>query len=153
MLLKEFMSINRIQNGYLVKGDTADIKIIFMSDDIIRVRASFDRKFEEASYTLVTTAWEDRFDSLLAEERERIEALDIPFKENEKEIIFYTKTLKLVLAKSPLHFSIYKLNGEKLYSDLADRAFECDQLGRISHYNEVDLQNDHFTDLVKRLES
>lgn len=26
MLLKEFMSINRIQNGYLVKGDTADIK-------------------------------------------------------------------------------------------------------------------------------
>lgn len=144
MLLKQFLSIEKMQNGYLVKGDTADIKIIFMSDDIIRVRASFDRNFEEASYTLVTTAWEDRLDSLLAEERERIEALDIPFEENEKEIIFYTKTLKLVLAKSPLHFSIYKLNGEKLYSDLADRAFECDQLGRVSHYNEVDLQNDHF---------
>lgn len=71
--------------------------------------------FEEASYTLVTTAWEDRFDSLLAEERERIEALDIPFEENEKEIIFYTKTLKLVLSKSPLHF-LYINQMEKSYT-------------------------------------
>ncbi|AQR97328.1 TIM-barrel domain-containing protein [Clostridium saccharoperbutylacetonicum] len=144
MLLKRFLSMDKIENGYLVKGDTADIKIIFMSDDIIRIRTSFDKKWSEESYALVMTAWEDRLDSLFKDERKRITALDISFEETEKEIIFNTKTLKLVMSKEPLYFSIYKLNGEKIYGDLADRAFECDQLGRISHYNEVDLENDHF---------
>ena len=35
-----------------------------MTDDIIRIRVSFDRKFKEASYALVTTAWEDELDEL-----------------------------------------------------------------------------------------
>jgi len=49
MLLKQFLSIEKIESGYLVKGDTADVKIIFMSDDIIRVRTSFDKKWAEES--------------------------------------------------------------------------------------------------------
>jgi len=113
MLLKRFLSIEKIENGYLVKGDTADVKIIFMSDDIIRVRTSFDKKWAEESYALVMTAWEDRLDSLFKDERKRITPLDITFEETEKEIIFHTKTLKLVMSKEPLYFSIYKLNGEK----------------------------------------
>lgn len=144
MLLKQFLSIEKVENGYYVKGDTADIKIIFMTDDIIRVRVSFDRKWQEESYTLVMTAWKDRLDYLFPEERKQIKALDIPFEETEKEITFYTKTLKFVMYKSPLHFCIYKLNGVKLYSDVPERAFECDHLGRISHYNEIDFKNDHF---------
>lgn len=144
MLLKKFLSMKKIENGYYVKGDSADIKIIFMTDDIIRVRVSFDRRWKEESYTLVMTAWEDRLDHLFHEERKRINALDIPFEETETEIIFCTKTLKLVMTKSPLYFSIYKLNGEKLYNDIHERAFERDQIGRIFHYNQIDPQNDHF---------
>ncbi|MEW9677322.1 TIM-barrel domain-containing protein [Lentibacillus sp. L22] len=144
MLLKNFLSINKMKNGYYVKGDAADIKIIFMTDDIIRVRVSFNRQWTEESYSLVMTAWEDRLDYLFPEEREKIKALDIPMEETDKEIVFYTNTMKLVMCKSPLHFSLYQLNGEKLYSDLPLRAFEQDQLGRVSHYNQIDFKNDHF---------
>ncbi|WP_253205827.1 alpha-glucosidase domain-containing protein [Clostridium estertheticum] len=79
MLLKQFLSIEKVENGYYVKGDTADIKIIFMTNDIIRVRVSFDKKWQEESYTLVMTAWKDRLDCMFPEERKQIKALDIPF--------------------------------------------------------------------------
>ena len=91
MLLKRFLSIEKIENGYLVKGDTADVKIIFMSDDIIRVRTSFDKKWAEESYALVMTAWEDRLDSLFKDERKRITPLDITFEETEKRLYFIQK--------------------------------------------------------------
>ena len=65
MLLREFCSMQKTDNGYLIHGDAADVMLVFLSDDVIRIRVSFDRKFEEASYTLVTTAWEDRILSMV----------------------------------------------------------------------------------------
>ena len=56
MLLRKFCGIEKTDNGYLIHGDAGDIKLVFMTDDIIRIRVSFDRKFKEASYALVTTA-------------------------------------------------------------------------------------------------
>ena len=43
------------------------MKLVFTTDDIIRIRVHFDKgtPMEEESYTLVTTAWEDRMDTLL----------------------------------------------------------------------------------------
>ena len=69
MLLRKFCGIEKTDNGYLIHGDAGDIKLVFMTDDIIRIRVSFDRKFKEASYALVTTAWEDELDELFQEER------------------------------------------------------------------------------------
>ena len=62
MLLRSFESFEKTENGYLIHGDAADVKLIFMTDDIIRIRVHFDKgtPMEEESYTLVTTAWEDR---------------------------------------------------------------------------------------------
>lgn len=145
MLVKEMYSIEKNENGYRIKGDIADFQIIFLTDDLIRVRASFDRKFEEESYSLVLTAWEDRMDDLLKEERTRIQALDIPCKETAEEISFETKTLRLVLTKKPFGFSLYDLKtGQQLYKDLEERAFEQDHLGRVFHYSEMDREKDHF---------
>ena len=74
MLLRSFESFEKTENGYLIHGDAADVKLIFMTDDIIRVRVHFDKgtPMEEESYTLVTTAWPDRMDDLLKDERTRI---------------------------------------------------------------------------------
>ena len=57
MLLRSFESFEKTENGYLIHGDAADVKLIFMTDDIIRVRVHFDKgtPMEEESYTLVTT--------------------------------------------------------------------------------------------------
>ena len=144
MLLRKYESIEKTDNGYLIHGDCADVKLVFMTDDIIRIRVSFDKQFKEASYALVTTAWADDLDELLKEERTRITALDVPYEETEKKIIFRTANLKLVLTKAPFHFRLYDNEGTLIYSDLAERAYDRDQLGRLSHYSKVDRENDHF---------
>lgn len=144
MLVKEYQSLERLDNGYLIHTESADVKLIFMSDDIVRIRLSFDKNFEEASYALITTAWDDKLDALLKDERHRINALEIPYTEDEDQLVFSTKTIKLVLNKSPFYFSMYDQNGSLIYNDLHNRAYEQDFLGRNFHYNEIDREHDHF---------
>ncbi|OON85243.1 alpha-glucosidase [Oribacterium sp. C9] len=144
MLLRQFESIEKTENGYIIHGDAADVMLVFMTSDLIRIRVSFDRKFPERSYTLVTTAWEDAMDELLSGERKRITALDVPCEEKEKELVFKTETLELHLLKKPFSFRLYTRDGKLIYSDLAERAFEKDQLGRLYHYNKMDRDKDHF---------
>ena len=144
MLLKHFQSLEKTENGYRIHGDNADVMLVFLTDDIIRVRVSFDRQFKEESYTLVTTAWADRMDEMLAAERTRITALDVPCEETDKTLTFRTKTLKLVFRKCPFSMLLYTADGELIYQDLRERAFEKDQLGRLSHYSRMDRAHDHF---------
>lgn len=144
MLLKTYQSVEKTDNGYLVHGDCADVKLVFMSDDVVRIRVSFDRDFHEESYTLVTTAWEDRLDPLFIGERTRLTALDVPCVEDEKSLTFSTASMRLVLKKAPFSFSLYDGQGNCVYRDLAERAFEKDQLGRLSHYSCMDREKDHF---------
>lgn len=144
MFLKHYLGIDKTENGYRIHGDQADIMLVFMSDDVIRLRVSFDRAFKEESYALVTTAWEDRLDDLLKDERTRITALSIPCIEDEATLTFQTASLKLVMEKSPISFRLYGPEGSLIYSDLRERAFDKDQLGRVSHYSVLDYAGDHF---------
>ncbi len=144
MILKQIQTVDKIECGYLLHGDNADVMLVFLSDDVIRVRVSFDREFKEESYTLVTTAWADRMDDLLAGERTRIQALDVACMETEKKLVFSTKTLTLEVNKCPVFLRLYTADGTLIYQDLRERAFEVDQLGRLSHYSCIDAEHDHF---------
>ena len=144
MMLNRFQSVEKTDNGYIIHGDNADVMLVFLSDDVIRIRTSFSRSFEEASYALVTTAWEDELDELFKEERTRITALSVPYEETDKKITFTTATCKLVLRKEPFSFRLIDKNGAVIYQDLKERAFDCDQLGRLTHYSLVDREHDHF---------
>ncbi|MBQ7577057.1 MAG: DUF4968 domain-containing protein [Synergistaceae bacterium] len=144
MLVKKFISLEKTNNGYIIHADNADILLIFMTDDVIRVRVSFEKKFVERSYALINTAWPDELDNLFAGERTRINALDISCQENEKNLTFETRTLRLVMNKSPLNFSLYNHENICIYRDLPERAFERDQLGRLSHYSCMDREKDFF---------
>ena len=145
MLLKKFLSIEKTHNGYLIHGDNADVMLVFMTDDIIRIRVSFNREFPEQSYALIHTAWEDRLDTLFENERERISALNVNYEETDKALSFSTSKLKLVLKKQPFSFSLYdSKTGICIYRDLPERAFERDYLGRLSHYSCMDREKDHF---------
>lgn len=144
MLLNQYKSIEKTENGFLIHGDCADVMLVFMNDDVIRIRSSFAKNFKEASYALVTTAWEDDLDELFSKERTRIKALNIGYEEEETRITFSTKTVKLVLNKQPFSFQLYNKEGVLIYQDLKERAFDYDQLGRISHYSCVDRDHDHF---------
>ena len=50
---------------YSIAADAVEIRVWFLTDDIIRIRAGFDGDWDEASYSLVTTAWESRTDELM----------------------------------------------------------------------------------------
>ena len=144
MLLRKYLSHEKTENGWLIHGDAADVMLVFLTDDIVRIRASFSREFREESYTLVTTAWADRLDPLFEGERQRITALDIPCVDEGKTLSFTTATMKLVLQKAPFSFAAYDNDGNAIYRDLPERAFEKDQLGRLSHYSTMDREKDHF---------
>ena len=144
MLLRELKSIEKTGSGYILHGDAADVLLIFMTDDVIRVRVSFRRDFKEESYTLVTTAWEDRMDELLKDERTRIEPLDIPCEEKNGKLVFTTGTCILEISKTPFFLTLKTLDGAVVYQDLKERAFEKDHLGRLAHYSKMDPVNDHF---------
>ena len=144
MILRKYIGIEPTENGWLIHGDTADVMLVFMTDDVIRIRVSFDRTFEEASYALVTTAWEDRLDELFAGERTRIRARETAYEDLGDELVFRTGTLTLRLRKEPFGFLAEDPDGRVIYEDLRNRAFDQDHLGRRSHYSKIEYGKDHF---------
>ncbi|MBQ9594227.1 MAG: DUF4968 domain-containing protein, partial [Synergistaceae bacterium] len=88
---------------YIVHTDSADIKIYFMTDEIIRFRISFDKEFAEESYMLSLTAWEDRLDPLFTEaERKRIDPIKPELEDSDSKLTFKTAALRLEIDKNPL---------------------------------------------------
>ena len=73
MFVKNVLSWERTDLGYVVHTASADALLVFMSDDVIRVRVDFAKTFTERSYALVTTAWDDQLDEVLKDERTRIQ--------------------------------------------------------------------------------
>lgn len=144
MRVKTFLYLEKRPDDYLIHTEEATIQLLFLTEDIVRIRASFDRTFIEKSYALVMTAWEDRLDSLLKEERKRVAAVTVPCEETEDTLIFPAKKIKVIIHKAPFHFRIYNQKDELIYSDLPERAFEIDQLGRAYHYNKIEPKTDHF---------
>lgn len=144
MRLKRFEGIEKTSNGYMIHGDNADVMLVFIREDIVRIRTSFDKRFKEESYALIRTAWDDNLDELFKEERIRVQALEVPYEETEDRITFTTEKMRLVLRKDPFFFRLYDTDGELVYQDVKERAFDLDQIGRISHYSKIDFEHDHF---------
>ena len=63
-ICSHFTGMERKDGAFLLHTDNADIKVCFVTDEIIRVRASFDHELAEEPYVLMTTAWEDRIKPL-----------------------------------------------------------------------------------------
>lgn len=65
-------NVTAIDNYYSVKTNAVEIRLWYLTDDIIRIRAGFDGDWDEASYSLVKTAWESRTDELLKDYRKKL---------------------------------------------------------------------------------
>lgn len=133
-ICSEFMSLEAQDGIYLVHTNCADIKIYFVTDEIVRVRTSFDKKMDEESYILATTAWEDRMDDLLKGERIRKEPILPSVEENEDTIVFKTESLTLKMKKSPLCFRLYDADGSLLYNEIEGSPYILDSNNRVNHY-------------------
>ncbi|MTI15893.1 glycoside hydrolase family 31 protein [Rhodobacteraceae bacterium RKSG542] len=133
------------EDGFItLHTNNADVRIIFLSDDIVRIRASFDKKFDEASYVLTKTAWEDRMDEFMKEERTRVEPLQPEFRETAKRLILQTSKLKISITKKPFGLEIYDSEGTLLHKDLKERAYVKDHLGRVYHFAERNNEDRYY---------
>ena len=128
-------------DAFLLHTNCADIKVCFVTDEIVRVRASFDKELAEESYVLATTAWEDRLDPLFEGERTRVAAVKPAVEDGKDTVTFTTNTLRLVVDKDPISFKLYNADGDLLYSDLAGNPFVLDSNNRINHYSRMEEED------------
>ncbi len=136
-ICSRFESMEALNGAYLIHTNCADIKVCFVTEEIVRIRASFDKEMAEESYILTTTAWEDRMDDFLAGERTRKEAAAAEVTEEEGNITFVTAAVRLVLQKNPIGFKLYDKEGSLLYSDLEGNPFVLDSNNRVVHYSKM----------------
>jgi Alpha-glucosidases, family 31 of glycosyl hydrolases len=139
--------ITRVDNfdDYLeIATNAAKYRIILLNDDIVRIRCTFDDEFkEEASYALVMTAWEDKMDELLKSERKRVKAISAKYEDLGDCIILATNNININIYKEPFGIEITDKHGNVLHSDLKEKAYLKDTLGRLYHYTCMD-DDDYF---------
>lgn len=134
-LCKEIQSMERLDGAFLFHTNCADIKVCFVTDEIVRVRVAFDRQLAEESYVLSTTAWEDRLDGLFAAERTRVQPVTPEVTVTDEAVTFQTAAVRLVAERSPLCFKLYDKDGTLLHSDLAGTPYILDSNRRVTHYS------------------
>ena len=130
--------MERLDGAFLLHTNCADVKVCFVTDEIVRVRASFDKELAEESYVLATTAWEDRLDPLFEGERTRVQPVQPAVADEKDSVTFTTAKLRLVVDKDPLSFKLYNGEGELLYSDLPGNPFVLDSNQRVVHYSRME---------------
>ena len=126
------------KNGYaLIHTNSCDIKIVFVTDEIVRVRASFDKELAEESYILMTTAWEDRLDPLFEGQRTRLDPVEPKLTDGDKTLVFESAALRLELDKDPICIRLYDAEGTELYSTLTGSPFTLDTNKRVTAYSRM----------------
>ena len=136
-ICSRFTGMERKDGAFLLHTDNADIKVCFVTDEIVRVRASFDHELAEESYVLMTTAWEDRMDELFKGERTRVEPFAAQVTEDDSALTFATGKVTLVVDKDPINFRLLAADGAELYSTLPGNPFVKDANNRVVAYSRI----------------
>ena len=136
-ICKKVTGLERLDGALLLHTNCADLKIVFVTDEIVRVRASFDRELAEESYVLMTTAWEDRLDPLFAGQRQRLTPVEPKLSEGEKTIVLESAALRLEIDRDPLCLRLSDAEGTELYATLAGCPFTLDANRRVTAYSRM----------------
>ena len=122
---------------FSVMTNSVEIRILFLTDSILRIRAGFDGDFAEESYSLVMTAWEDQMDDFLKGRRTRVEAADAVLSDGDREAVIEGRILKVVVEKEPFRICVYDKEGTLLHADIVDLAYMEDSNHRRIHTSEI----------------
>ena len=122
---------------FSVMTNSVEIRILFLTDSILRIRAGFDGDFAEESYSLVMTAWEDRMDDFLKGRRTQVEAADAVLSDGDREAVIEGRILKVVVEKDPFRICVYDKEGTLLHADIVDLAYMEDSNHRRIHTSEI----------------
>ena len=130
-------TVTKKDNYFSVMTNSVEIRILFLTDSILRIRAGFDGDFAEESYSLVMTAWEDRMDDFLKGRRTRVEAADAVLSDGDREAVIEGRILKVVVEKEPFRICVYDKEGTLLHADIVDLAYMEDSNHRRIHTSEI----------------
>ena len=132
------------QDYYIsVLTDAAEIRLMFLTDDILRIRAGFEGDFAEESYSLALTGWDDRLDDVLGGYRKRTECKDMTLEDGPDQAVIRGKKLTVTVEKDPFRFVVTDPDGTVIHADITDLAFQKDSNGRVIHTSEIS-QSDSF---------
>ncbi len=127
-----------IEEGYAsFVTNCVEIRVYYLTDDIIRIRAGFDGDFVEASYSLVLTGWDDAMDEMLGSERKRISLASFTVDENESCITLIGQSLDTCITKEPFTIKIADKHGSVLHEDIPDLAYQLDSNSRRIHTSSI----------------
>ena len=130
-------TVTKNESYFSVMTNSVEIRILFLTDSILRIRAGFDGDFAEESYSLVMTAWEDRMDDFLKDRRTRVEAADAVLSDGDREAVIEGRILKVVVEKDPFRICVYDKEGTLLHADIVDLAYMEDSNHRRIHTSEI----------------
>ena len=123
--------------------NAAPLRIYFLTDDIVRIRAGFDGDFAEESYSLMLTGWEDRLDALWGEKRQRITPVLPTLTEDEHTVLLTGTKLDIQIHKAPFALRIFDKDGTLLHADVPEMAYVDDSNHRRIHTSAI-AEGDHF---------
>lgn len=130
-------------NYYSIDVGSFEIRVWFLTDEIIRIRAGFDGDWDEASYSLTMTAWDSRTDALMKAERTRVNVSKTALVDNEAKAVITGKRLRVEVEKSPFRICVYDSDNTLLHADIPDLSFREDSNKRRIHTSQIEA-DDYF---------
>ena len=143
-IIEKLLGIEKRGEAFILSTNAVEMRILFLTDDIVRIRAGFDGDFTEESYSLVMTAWEDRMDGILKDYRHRITPADAAMSEDGDKVILQGKKLRIVVQKDPFILQIFDAEGSLLHEDIPYRGWLCDSNGRRIHTCVMEAEDDYY---------
>lgn len=131
------VEVKQEQQYFSVFTNSVEIRVWFLTDDIIRIRAGFDGDFAEESYSLAMTAWDDRLDGVMKKYRRRVETAKAVLTEDGKAAVIQGERLQVVVEKEPFRICVYDQDGTLLHADIVDLAYLEDGNHRRIHTSEI----------------
>lgn len=129
--------VKKVENYFSVVTNSIEIRIMFITDEILRIRAGFDGDFAEESYSLVMTAWEDRMDEFMKDYRKRIHPADAIVTDGEDKAVIQGKKLRVEVEKNPFRICVYDEEGTQIHADIVDLAYMEDSNHRRIHTSQI----------------
>lgn len=136
-LCKYVKTVEARENYYSIITNSIEIRLFFLTDNIVRIRAGFDGDFTEESYSLILTAWQDRMDDLMERYRKRISTASAVLSMLDTEYIIQGKALRVSIEKEPFRICIFDADGTMLHADIPELSYMEDSNLRRIHTSEI----------------
>ncbi len=140
-LCTNVIEVKKIDQYFSIATNSVEIRVLFLTDSILRIRAGFDGDFAEESYSLVMTAWEDRMDELMKDQRKKIIPASAELIQSEHQAVIQGSSLKVVIEKDPFRICVYDKEGTCLHSDIVDLGYQEDSNHRRIHTSEISSED------------